>query len=298
MKETILILHNPKAGDKDHQKNELVNAIKEAGYNAIYSSIRQKKWQKIDKAIDIILIVGGDGTVRKVASVLLKRTWLDKKLLLSLLPMGTANNVALTLGSPDNIKKLLNRLAKKNIKKVDVGAVDLGVEQNFFLESLGVGLLPKLMREMEKIKTDNLESKEDEISLALHTLLTISLSYEARQAHITIDGKKITGKYLLIEVLNICSIGPNLKLAPEADMTDGLFEVVLLEEGQRDVFIEYVKNVALGKTKKGPWKIIRGRDIQIQWDGTWIHVDDEYVQLKDKTDLLVEARPQILDFLS
>lgn len=291
-----MILHNPKAGDKDHQKNELVNAVKKGGYSCIYSSIRQRKWQ-IDPSVDMILIAGGDGTVRKVVNVLLKRTLLDKKLLLSVLPMGTANNIALTLSSPDNLKDLLSRWKRKRVKRVDVGSVHIGTDGNFFLESLGVGLLPKLMKEMGKIKTDNLQSRSEEIRLALHTLLAVSLSYEARQACIIVDNKKIEGKFLLIEVLNICSIGPNLKLAPDADITDGIFEVALLREDQRELFIEYVKNLAFGKEGEGPWQILQGRDIQIQWDGSAVHVDDETILLKDKTNLSIEVRSQILDFV-
>lgn len=297
MKETILILHNPKAGDKDHQKTELVDTIKKAGYDCTYNSIRQKKWQKIDPFLDIILIAGGDGTVRKVAETLLKRSLLDKRLLLSVLPMGTANNIALTLGAPNNLKSLLNGWKKKKVKGVDVGVVHFNSDRNFFLESLGVGLLPKLMRDMKDIKTNNLENKEDEISLALHTLLAISLGYQARSASVTIDEKKITGRFLLIEVLNICSVGPNLKLAPKADLADGFFEVALLKEDQRDAFVQYVKNLALGKTSKEPWEIIKGKKIEMQWDGTWLHIDDEYIQLEDNVNLFIEVRSQVLDFL-
>ncbi|MEH6308364.1 diacylglycerol kinase family protein [Olivibacter sp. CPCC 100613] len=297
MKETILILHNPKAGDKDHQKNELVHTIREAGYNCIYNSIRQKKWQQIDGSVDIILIVGGDGTVRKVAGILLKRTLLEKRLLLSLLPMGTANNVALTLKSPDNLRTLLRHWKKRNTKKVDVGFIDLHGEENFFLESFGIGLFPKLMREMEKIKTNNLENKEDEISLALHTLLAINLTYDAKEATISVDGEKINDKFLLIEVLNICSIGPNLRLAPKANLKDGLFEVALLKENQREAFGEYIKGLALGRTTRSPWTIVKGKDIQIQSEERWIHIDDENIQLKHSAKLSIDVRRQVLDFL-
>jgi len=293
---TILVLHNPKAGDEDHQKKELIDAIKLKGYQCQYASV-QKDWKRIDDSIDIILVVGGDGTVRKVVKFLLQRTLLDKKILLSLLPMGTANNIAFTLGVSYNLMKLLKRWEDNKIRNMDIGAVKSSLFKNCFLEGLGYGILPKLMRTMEEIETSHLKKSEDEITFALHTLLGLSSTYKAKHAIIKVDGKEYEGEFLLIEVMNICSLGPNLMLAPNADIADGLFDIVLLREEQRDDFINYIGSVLTNKLKEAPWQSIQGKRIEIQWDGFWMHIDDELVRLDKKNSVQVEVRPSILELL-
>ncbi|MFC6100630.1 diacylglycerol/lipid kinase family protein [Olivibacter domesticus] len=294
---TILILHNPKAGDEDHQKKELIDSIKLKGYQYQYASVQKDDWKKIDGDIDIILVVGGDGTVRKVVKFLLQRTLLDKKMLISLLPMGTANNIALTLGLSYNLANLLKQWDVNKTRKMDVGAVRGSHFKNFFLESLGYGILPKLMRTMEEIETSHLKRSEDEITFALHTLLGLSSTYKAKHAIIKVDGKQYEGNFLLIEVMNICSLGPNLILAPNADIADGMFDIVLLREEQRQDFISYIGNVLTSKTKKVPWQSIQGKQIEIQWDGSWVHIDDELVRLDKSNSTQIEARPNILELL-
>jgi diacylglycerol kinase family enzyme len=293
---TILVLHNPKAGDEDHQRKELIDAIKLKGYQCQYASV-QKDWKKIDDSIDIILVVGGDGTVRKVVKFLLQRTLLDKRILISLLPMGTANNIAFTLGVSYNLMNLLKRWEGNKIRNMDIGAVTSSLFKNFFLEGLGYGILPKLMRTMDEIETSHLKKSEDEITFALHTLLGLSSTYKAKHAIVKVDGKQYEGEFLLIEVMNICSLGPNLLLAPNADIADGLFDIVLLREEQRDDFIDYIGSVLTNKSKEAPWQSIRGKQIEIQWDGFWMHIDDELVHLDKKNNVQVEVRPSVLELL-
>lgn len=293
---TILVLHNPKAGDEDHQKKELIDAIKLKGYQCQYASV-QKDWKTIDDSIDIILVVGGDGTVRKVVKFLLQRTLLDKRILISLLPMGTANNIAFTLGVSYNLMNLLKRWEGNKIRNMDIGAVTSSLFKNFFLEGLGYGILPKLMRTMDEIETSHLKKSEDEITFALHTLLGLSSTYKAKHAIVKVDGKQYEGEFLLIEVMNICSLGPNLLLAPNADIADGLFDIVLLREEQRDDFINYIGSVLTNKLKETPWQSIRGKQIEIQWDGFWMHIDDELVHLDKKNNVQVEVRPSVLELL-
>lgn len=294
---TILILHNPGAGEEDHQKDELVKLIKSAGYHCDYVSLHEKSWKNINHDIDVVMIVGGDGTVRQVVKFLLKRRIMDKKLLVSLLPMGTANNIALTLGLSYTLDELVSNWENNTIKKMDIGAVYSPSMRNFFIEGLGYGLLPKLMKEMEGVETDHLKNSEDEISFALHTLLKLTLIYKAKYAAIEVDGQQFKGNFLLVEIMNICSVGPNLRLAPKANISDGLFEVVLLHEEQRDDFVNYIKGVLVNKIVKAPWQTIRGKQIQVQWGGGWIHVDDELIRLKKMMSLQIEARPGILEFL-
>jgi len=91
----ILLVHNPKAGSEEHQGEDLIKVLTRAGQKAIYESSKAKGMAKALKKIDLVLVAGGDGTVSEVACRLVA---LKSKVPLSMLPLGTANNFARTLG--------------------------------------------------------------------------------------------------------------------------------------------------------------------------------------------------------
>ena len=106
--EIATLFHNPGAGGEDHSKKELVALIEKSGYKCRYSSTAEKGWKddEIDPDSDFIIVAGGDGTIRKVTELLLKRSVLDKRYPIGLIPLGTANNIAKTLdlkGEPEDI---------------------------------------------------------------------------------------------------------------------------------------------------------------------------------------------------
>ena len=62
------LLHNPGAGDEFHPKNELISMIEETlDLECRYFSTKEKDWKDIEPGIDLLIIAGGDGTVRKVS---------------------------------------------------------------------------------------------------------------------------------------------------------------------------------------------------------------------------------------
>lgn len=295
--ETVLVLHNPKAGEEDHERKELIHEIRSAGYNCLYTSIRKSKWKRIDDEVDVLLIVGGDGTVREVMRNLLRRTLLDKKLTLSLLPMGTANNIALTLQLPEKIADLLAGWRKRNLQRVDIGVVEMRSQKTFFSEGLGYGVLPKLMREMEQLQTDHLENTEEELRFAQHTLLNLVMAYKGKRGVIQTGEEQIQDRFLLIEVMNSVSVGPNLLLAPEANIGDGIFEIVYITIAQRDAFIHYLDSLLTQKPAKFPGKTIKAVKAEIKWEGNWVHVDDQLIRLKKDVITKVALREGVFNFL-
>src|SRR5690554_437342 len=94
----VHILHNPKAGEQDNTKNELVRLVKPLGFSCDYTSVKKREWHNFKRDALLLVVVGGDGTVRAVAQRILNRKLLEKRLPMLLLPAGTANNMAATLG--------------------------------------------------------------------------------------------------------------------------------------------------------------------------------------------------------
>jgi diacylglycerol kinase (ATP) len=300
---TAKVLHNPGAGDGDNTDKELIEYIEAEGYKCSYLSTKQKGWEKGDwektasSDVDFIIVAGGDGTVRKLAEELLDRKLIEKKLPIALLPMGTANNIAKTLGVTGDKLEIIKSWKKHSLKKFDVGRIDGLKKWTFFIESFGYGVFPRLMKQMRKLDKSAFESPEQKIKIALQLLHDIILNYKTKLCKINVDGEDYSGKFVLAEVMNINSIGPNLHLAPFADPGDGLLEIVLVSESQRQEFADYVKGKIDGKEMAPFFTILKGKKINIYWEGVALHVDDEHVQLDEATDVSIEVHPGLLEFL-
>src|SRR5688500_2936725 len=106
------LLHNPGAGDGEHSPDNLLDMIEAAGFDCSYSSTK-----KLDKAaikphkLDLVILAGGDGTVRKIAPQLLQ-----EDLPIGLLPMGTANNIAKTLGISTDTETIIENWTHDRVK--------------------------------------------------------------------------------------------------------------------------------------------------------------------------------------
>ncbi|HZG00055.1 MAG TPA: diacylglycerol kinase family protein, partial [Chitinophagales bacterium] len=233
----ITLLHNPSAGDEAHDKKHLKQLLDENGYDCRYASTKDIGWKAAVDAddTDLLLIAGGDGTVRKVTKRLLQRKLIDKLPPLALLPMGTANNIAKTVCADEDAGDIVAALADAQPTPFDIGRIGNVPEHEFFIESFGFGVFPYLMMEMKKRKIES-DDPEEELKLARELLLELTHKYEAKECKLTIDGEDHSGKFILAEILNIKSIGPNLYLAPDADAGDGLFDVVLIPEEDKRLF--------------------------------------------------------------
>lgn len=295
------LLHNPSAGDQDNTKKALVSLIESAGFSCKYSSLKKKGWKRFKDDTALLVIAGGDGTVRQVTKELLKRRLLDRRLPVIVLPMGTANNFAKTLSLSPEPLDLLLRMDQLPLKKIDVGVVRNLPKATFFLEGMGFGLFPKLINVMEKSTLPTVETAEQELDVAFEKLIRVAQEYKAKYAKLTIDGQHHEGSFLLIEVLNIKSIGPNLVLAPTADPADGKLHVALLREEMRQDFLTYLRNQQQQPAKVSsaiPWELVEvSNEVIIQSENRLIHVDDELITIKKKQRLQVEIRKGVLDII-
>lgn len=298
----VHLLHNPKAGDQDHIKEELIRRIESQGFTCQYASLKEKGWKRFKSEAVLVVMAGGDGTVREVLKKLLARNILEKPLTLALVPSGTANNFAKTLGVSPDLDAFERSIKRWNPKQVDVGVISNLRNVRFFIEGMGVGPIPKLMEKMKAVDFDKGHTAEDELELALEKLLEIAENQPAMRARVTIDGQVYEDDYLLVEVLNIKSIGPNLLLAPNADPTDGNFEVVLLKKNNRKAFTTYIHNLrrqmreAAGEV---PWQVVTAtEEIVIDSDSRTIHVDDELVTFKKRKKIEIAIRAGVVDILT
>jgi diacylglycerol kinase (ATP) len=214
-----------------------------------------------------------------------------------LLPLGTANNIAKSLGISGHAKEIISNLDKDKRQKYDVGRIKGLKCAKMFLESFGFGVFPELMKSMKEQADRETGTPEEELKLAVELLHRIILNNTLQRFHISVDGTEQTGKYLLAEVMNIASLGPNLRLNPDADPGDGKFEVVLIPENMRTEFADYVSNMVNGTGKDFTPLIIRGKDIIISTDSKLVHIDDQLKELKKPSTVTITPEQGKLEFL-
>ena len=296
----LQILHNPGAGDEKYTREHLIELLENKGYQCSYLSTKQDKWKKFDTNADLLLIAGGDGTVRKVAGQILNRQLLDKPGPIALLPLGTANNIGRSLKLDTNIEEAINALHKYQSKPFDIGRIYNVSGAAYFLESFGFGVFPALIEEsIKKPDKDNEErSLEEKIQLARKRLYDIVVSYEPVFCKLEIDGKEYSGKYLLIEVMNTPSIGPKLDLSPGSDPGDGSFEVVMVPESDRQKFLGYLNGKINESKVEYDFETIKGRHLKISWVGNQAHVDDQFIELENGVAVNIRLRNELLAFLT
>jgi diacylglycerol kinase (ATP) len=292
----IILFHNPRAGDKEHTERVLIDLIEKNGFECNYLSTKKKGWEEFETDNNLLAIAGGDGTVRKVIAVLLDLKLADKAYRIALLPLGTANNIAKTLGITGKTNEIVASWQNASFKKFDVGKIFDIPEENFFLESFGYGIFPYSMKVMSK-QIDKNQSVEERIKKSLELLHKIILSYEPRYCKLEINGMDHSGKFLLAEIMNTKSIGPNLILSPAGNPGDGEMEVVLVPESDKEKFAEYVLNKINDRELTYHFQTIKAKNIRISWEGKHVHADDKIIRLKKSPEISIEIKEHLLEFL-
>jgi len=292
----VRLVHNPTAGEGKYSKTEILKIMNSHGYNCSYVSSNKKSLKDIEPETQFIAIAGGDGTIRKTIMNLLSKK-LKFKRPIALLPFGTANNIATSLGINEDVSKNISTWDDYKLRNFDVGQV-VGLDKAaYFIEAIGFGLFPKLIETLEEQDTTKIETAEDEFELALNTLLKITQSYPAISCEIEIDGKLIEKDCLMVEVMNISRLGPNLKLSEHADPGDGFFDVIIVPVEKRSVMEKYVSDIAAGKKAGFPIKPILAKTLNITWKGSDIHIDDEIRNEGKEISLTISLLHSLLEII-
>ncbi len=298
----VTLIHNPEAGDdRQHSAGQLEALLKEAGYKVRYQSSKENGWAKaLKRSADIVAVAGGDGTVGKVA-----RRLIGAGVPIGVLPVGTANNISKTLGIANlPVTQLIPAWENAYRLSFDAGIARGPWGERYFIESVGAGLLTNAIPKVERSKTlPQLPQTEVKLSYAQQLVREHIAETKAIDVKVTLDGQDLSGRYLLLEIMNMKYIGPNLFLAPNVARNSGDFDIVLVQEEHRELLHEHVKNWQDGKLFPPEFKTLRGRKLDLEWTGFRLHIDDKLWPIggkkKPKTPATVEAQvvPDAVRFL-
>jgi diacylglycerol kinase (ATP) len=292
----IILMHNPNAGDAEHGEEELMAALVKAGHHATYHSTKKSDYKKaLKKPADLVLVAGGDGTVVKVACQLI-----DTGIPLSVLPLGTANNLARSLGFAGSPEEIITRLEGGEKCAFDVGTTRGPWGTRYFFEAAGGGLFADYVR-AAKGKDNKIKkvSREREIDRHVSQLRRMLHDYPAQQWKIDIDGEDISDRYILWEAMNIRSVGPALYLASQAATKDGQLDFVCAREADRSLLMKHLDTRLTGRKHKFPLPIRRFRQLRIVSEGSTLHFDDKLwpgkkQKAKSPSEIEITVKPSAL----
>jgi diacylglycerol kinase family enzyme len=266
MQATLIV--NPNSGiGGGTEPEELIEALREAGYEPILKSTSSE--EELDSVLQgisgLVVSAGGDGTFRAVATRLL-----GKKVSLTHLPLGTANNVGHSLGLDGSAQEIIAGLRNPVKRDFDVGIVTAPWGRDFFVEACGFGLYAEGL----KIYDPN-EGRS--LLRSISSIIETINEFEAQSCRITLDGEDISGTYRMFEIMNTNRFGPWIKLAPEADPGDGLLDIVRVHPDEDESFFRYVRSFLAEELAELPnVEVSRGRCVELHWSGDFpIHVDAE-----------------------
>jgi len=284
----ILLIHNPKAGDRRHSKKQLMASLTKCGFQASYQSIKDRGWKKaFKKRTDLVIAAGGDGTVHATAWQII-----DSGLPLAILPLGTANNLARSLGFTGSVDEILQSLHSGKSQPFDIGMARNGSHTDCFLEAAGGGLFADYFPAAEANEQKS-ASPEEELMAHISLLRQLSLDYPARRWEMSIDGKDISDRYILWGAMNIRSAGPALHLAPRAKTDDGRLDFVAVREHERKLFIKHVEAHLAGRKERVPLTPHKFRELKIASPLGATHLDGEPWPIEKKKNENVSGKVEI-----
>jgi diacylglycerol kinase (ATP) len=228
----VTLVHNPGAGDQRQSPKRILKALADSGYEAELAARGRKGLVKAMKAPgDLVVVAGGDGSVHRVAIALAGRG-----VPIAILPIGTANNIAKSLGITGSMQDLIARWHYDNRRKLAIGTVSAPFGTERFVESVGVGAFTELVaRGHEEVGENAAGFTGHEIDRALLLLQRIVAERAPTPRRLDIDGRDASGEYLLVEAMNTRMVGPNIPLAPQADSSDDRLDVVTAGNAERKV---------------------------------------------------------------
>jgi len=266
----VLLIHNPKAGDRKHSKKQLMECLTRCGHQAFYQSAKGRGWKKaFKKPVDLVIAAGGDGTVHQTAWQII-----ETGIPLAILPLGTANNLACSLGFTESVDEILQSLHCGKSQPFDIGVAHNGSQIDYFLEAAGGGLFADYFPAARANEKEG-ASPEQELNGHLSLLRQLSLDYRTRSWKMSVDGKDISGRYILWGAMNIRSAGPGLHLAPKARTNDGRLDFVAVHEHERKVFIKHVDAHLAERKQRVPLTPRKFRELKITSPPGVMHLDGE-----------------------
>lgn len=234
-----------------------------------------------DDGVDVVVAIGGDGTVNEVA-----RAIVHSSTALGIIPCGSGNGLARHLLLPLNVRKAIEVINRCEIRQLDYGIIN---DYPFFC-TCGMGFDAFVSMKFAEA------GKRGPITY-VENVLREGLKYKPETYTIEDDNGTLQYKAFLISCANASQYGNNAYIAPQASMSDGLMDVIIMEPF--DVFeAPQISIEMFNKTldKNSKIKTFRTRHLHIRRDKPGvIHYDGDPVMTG--ADIDVELKPKGINII-
>jgi diacylglycerol kinase (ATP) len=192
--------------------------------------------EALDEKYDMVVSCGGDGTTDDVSAGLI-----DTDMVMGILPLGSANNVARMLHIPFDLEGAVRLLQEGEVVCIDVGRIG-GRQGRVFLETAGVGMDAELFPLLNQL--------DKGAYMTLFQVLRTFLRARPRHMMLTLDGRRqMRVRALMVLVANGPYWGYSIPLAPDAKVNDHRFDIVVFENFSKWEFVRHVVTVFMGRGK-------------------------------------------------
>ncbi len=237
---------------------ETVGVLEEGGirleltFTKLTETLSESVRQVVSEGYDLVIAGGGDGTVGEVANGLV-----GTGIPLGILPFGTFNNIAHSLGLPFDLEASARTIVEGKTYDIDVGvASGSDGAETYFFEAVGVGLDASLFPIGEEIKGGHYEK-----------LFQGAINFiRQRRANITliVNGEEISLRSPMVVVANGPYYGAGFTVAPHASMSDGILEVVTFDCNKVEVARHFALSAQNREHQEPCVAMLRGRNIIIE----------------------------------
>jgi len=268
LKKKALFIINPVSGGK--KKDKVPALIKQHldtsvfDYQIVYSTKEtaiSEVSKEAAKTCDIIVAVGGDGTVNEAASAI---AGTDK--VLGIVPFGSGNGLARFLKIPLDTAEAIKNLNNGRVEVIDAGKLN----NQWFFNMAGMGFDAHISEVFSHGKTRGFrqyfKSSVQEI-----------FNYKAQKYNLVIDGHEYDREAFMLSFANSSQYGNNAHVSPNASLHDGLIDVCIIKQFPVYRLLEMGLRMLTKTSESSKFvEIIRGKHIKVKRKGSdAVHLDGE-----------------------
>ena len=241
----VKLIANPGAGNPAEAPDKLKSVIGYLEKNGLKVDVALAKPKEkaipiarraVKDGYKIVIAMGGDGTIEAVM-----RGIMGSKVRLGIVPAGTENNVARSLGIPTDLEEACALIASDNTLKLDMGQVKTRQGEKFvFFELATIGLAAAIYPDAAKVADGKLSN--------LKAAALTFIQQESRpKVFLTLDGEsKIEVESMSVMVSNTPVCGKNFLVAPQASLQDGLLDISVYPDFSKVELMRYYAAVRDG----------------------------------------------------
>lgn len=282
---TVTLFFHPGAGEGSWSSEHILRDLREAGYDPVFVEMGKPGWEDaLDATDELVLAAGGDGTIAALATRLGYRD-----VPIALLPTGSGNNIARSLGVHAPLDEIIPRLPRARHGPLRLCRATGPWGERLFIESVGLGAIAEAVKELQEEELDG----DEKLLRGRISVISAIEAQEPLDVSIEVDGTRIEGNFLIVEGMNLPMIGPNLRLVPDTALRGDSLSVALLPVHDRNVMVDWIVAGAAGVS---PLRHVQGRRITFAGEPQPLRLEDK-TRDWDGSMVRLEAEPHRVDVL-